>query len=445
MAETVKIVLDADDKASKTISGVHGAMSKLGDVAKGLAVGGIAVAGAAVAGLTSVLLDSVQAAMEAQEAQAQLAAVIESTGGAAGVTAQMANDLATSLQNVTRFEDDAVLGAENILLTFTHINKDIFPETVWLAADMSQALGQDMKTSAMQLGKALNDPIQGVGALQRVGVSFTEDQKKLIEELVNSNRTLDAQKLILQELQKEFGGSAKAAGETFAGKLDILQNKIGDVKERIGGALIPALSTLVDEIGPKLIEWADKFAKWIETDGAKAIQDLADWIVQDAVPGVEKLFDAIRKFVNNDSDDFIAVWFNVRKNIEDVQGAFEFFTGLIRDLAKAWSDVSAAIQSAIDKLREWLGMQPSGPAGGGGSGAGGPNAPLYNDPTKGYYHQDNGTRPPTGNSLPMGGYSLPMGNQVVFHMTFNGAANPAAVKGAVLDALSLARARGMAI
>jgi hypothetical protein len=63
--------------------------------------------------------------------------------------------------------------------------------------DMSVALGQDMSSSAIQLGKALNDPIKGVSALQRVGVSFTASQKEQIKTLVQSGRTMDAQKLIL--------------------------------------------------------------------------------------------------------------------------------------------------------------------------------------------------------------------------------------------------------
>src|SRR5262245_66611796 len=76
---------------------------------------------------------------------------------------------------------------------------------------MSAALGQDGKASAIQLGKALNDPIKGVTALQRVGVSFTKSQKNQIKALVESGNTLGAQKVILRELGKEFGGAAKAA------------------------------------------------------------------------------------------------------------------------------------------------------------------------------------------------------------------------------------------
>jgi phage-related minor tail protein len=104
---------------------------------------------------------------------------------------------------------------------------DIFDQATGIITDMSVALGQDTSSSAIQLGKALNDPIKGVTALQRVGVSFTASQKEQITTLVESGKTLDAQKLILAELGKEFGGAAEAAA-TPLGKL---QQRIGDLAE----------------------------------------------------------------------------------------------------------------------------------------------------------------------------------------------------------------------
>lgn len=420
MAETVKIVIDADDKASKEIKNVNGALDKLGGLAKGVLAGGAAVGIAAIYSLGNVLVDSVQAAMEAQEAQAQLAAVIKSTGGVAGVTADMANRLATELQNVTRFEDDAVLGAENVLLTFTNIGREVFPDAVWAAADLSQALGQDLQTSVMQLGKALNDPIQGMAALQRVGVAFTDAQKEQIKALVEAGQTMEAQKIILQELQKEFGGSAVAAGETFAGKLDILKNKSGDLKERIGGALIPALQTLVEELGPKLIEWGDEFARWVETDGAKAIRELVDGFLK-LKPEFDGWVETIKDFLKDNAADLLEFWDFLQQSIRDVEQA-------IKDVQKWWTDVTAAIQAAIDKLKEFFSTSAGG-AGGGGSGAGGPpgaygRGGTYTPPP-----------PPPGGR----GYSMP----ITVNVNIAGNADPRTTRGAVLDALSLARARGM--
>lgn len=154
-------------------------------------------------------------------------------------------DMATALQKVTLFDDEAILGAESLLLTFTNIGKDVFPDATKAVLDMSQALGQDLKSSSVQLGKALNDPILGITALSRVGVSFTEQQKNQIKALATSGKMMEAQQLILAELQKEFGGSAEAAGKTFAGSITILTNRIGDLLEKLGDRLIPIIQFFI--------------------------------------------------------------------------------------------------------------------------------------------------------------------------------------------------------
>lgn len=177
------------------------------------------------------------------------------------MTRQAYIDLASGLEEVTRFSDETILGAENMLLTFTKIGKEVFPLATETVLDMSQALGQDAKNSAIQLGKALNDPIRGVTALQRVGVTFSEGQKRQIEQLVRSNKLMEAQKLILQELQTEFGGSARAAGETFVGSLDRVNNMFGRVLETIGTPIIAALTPILDGLALVMAGVADELAR----------------------------------------------------------------------------------------------------------------------------------------------------------------------------------------
>lgn len=230
-------------------------------------------------GIISVGKDITGAALDAEQAQAQLNSVIESTGGAAGVTAEMANDYANALSQITMFDDEAILGGESMLLTFTNIGQDVFPKATETILDMSQALGQDLNSSAMQLGKALNDPIQGVTALRRVGVQFTDDQEKMIKMMVESGDMAGAQKLILAELSKEFGGSAKAAGETMAGQLAILNTEFENVKEEAGTALMPVLKDMVGivkEMMPYLrqaVQWFSSLPTPVKT-GAVAVLGL---------------------------------------------------------------------------------------------------------------------------------------------------------------------------
>lgn len=229
-----------DEAKSKS----NGLVSGLSAIGGGVVTAGIGVASAGIAGLTAFLFDSTKASSEAEDIQSQLNSVLKSTGGIAGVTADNVNNLATSLSKVTKFEDDSIVSGENLLLTFTNIGKDVFPATTEIMLDMSQAMKQDLSTSAIQLGKSLNNPKEGLTALTRVGVTFTDEQKALVESLQDSGDMAGAQTVILQELQKEFGGSAKAAGETASGAFEIFKNTLGNVKETIGGSLIPILSNL---------------------------------------------------------------------------------------------------------------------------------------------------------------------------------------------------------
>ena len=242
--------------ASQTSSGLKdvggsadGLGSKLGTLGKAAAVAGTALA----VGLAAGLVSCVKEAAASEQVMAQTEAVIKSTGGAAGLSAQQVADMAGSLSRVAPFDDEVIQQAENLLLTFTNIGGDVMPQATQAVLDMSTALGQDTASSAQQLGKALQDPIQGVTALQRVGVKLTDAQKEQVKAMVEAGDVAGAQGVILQELQKEFGGSATAAGKTFAGQLKIAQTQIGNLKESIGAALIPVLVRLL----PYLIQAAD--------------------------------------------------------------------------------------------------------------------------------------------------------------------------------------------
>lgn len=216
--------------------------------------GAVAAAGAAVVGFG---VSSVKAFMEAQDASAQLDAVLKSTGGAANVTKDQLLEQATALQSVTKFSDEAVQATQAMLLTFTNIKGGVMKDATETALDMAQALGMDGKQAAMQLGKALNDPATGMTKLMRVGVTFNEQQQEQIKKMVEAGDAAGAQKLMLAELNKEFGGSAKAAGEGYAGQLIILQNTFGDLQEAVGEFILDAAKPLIDSFKGVVTEIAD--------------------------------------------------------------------------------------------------------------------------------------------------------------------------------------------
>jgi phage-related minor tail protein len=239
----------------------------------------LAVVGTAAAGVAALVIRNT---IEAEKAQAQLAAALKSTAGAAGLSQDQLNGMADSLSSLTTFEDDAITSAQALLLTFTKIGGDVFPDAIRAAADMSTALGTDLNSAVLQLGKALNDPIKGLTTLGRAGVQFTDSQKALIEAMVESGRVADAQRIILGELETQFGGSARAARDTLGGALQALTNTVGNLLEgESGSGGLNAAKTAVEALNTQLssTEVRSAFAEMIE-DAANEIAGLVDWFIK---------------------------------------------------------------------------------------------------------------------------------------------------------------------
>lgn len=263
---------DLENSAEKAAGGLD---KKMTDASKSVAVG-LGIAGAAAVAFGAL---SVKAFNESEAVMAQTNAVLKSTGGIAGVTADQVSKMASAFQKTTKYTDEEVQSAENLLLSFTKIGKDIFPDATKTVLNMSTALGQDLKSSSVQLGKALQDPVQGITALRRVGVNFSDAQKDVIQKLVDTGKSAEAQKLILKELETEFGGSAEAAGKTFGGQLTILKNQFGDFQELVGKAIVDKLAPLTKTF----LDWVDSMG------GVQGIFDKIGKTVADHTPEIQAL------------------------------------------------------------------------------------------------------------------------------------------------------------
>jgi hypothetical protein len=263
-----------------------GGVRKLaGFAGKGL-VAGLAAGGAAVAGLTAFVGKGAQDMLNMQRIGAQTNAVIRSTGNAANVTSRGVGALADSIESHTGIEAESILAGQNMLLTFTNIRNEagrgnkIFDQTTRTLADMTTALGSDAQSQAVQLGKALNDPIMGVSALSKVGVAFTAQQKKQIKSLVDGGKTMEAQKIILAELNKEFGGSADAFGRTDIGKIERFKAAVGNVQETMAGAFAPTIERISDSLVKRGVPALNRYSEAFEDKVVPRIRS-GIWVLKD--------------------------------------------------------------------------------------------------------------------------------------------------------------------
>jgi len=102
----------------------------------------------------------------------------------------------------------------------------------------------------MQLGKALEEPIVGLGALRRVGVSFTEAQKEQIRVLDMTGRKAEAQEIILRALNSQVGGAGVEAARGLNGAIDSLSERftIFFEKSKIGRAVVDFLTNAMNRL-----------------------------------------------------------------------------------------------------------------------------------------------------------------------------------------------------
>jgi hypothetical protein len=244
-------ILGEFKKLTAATQGAQNSLSGLQKKASGIARGIGRVVGAlgltlGFAAMVRGFKDVTAAAEDANVANERIDAIAKSMDEFGDDTARVTKrikDYADSQEFLLGVDADVIKATQAKLLTFRNLTKTAgelggsFDRATKAAIDMAAAGFGSAESNATQLGKALNDPIKGITALNRAGIQFTEDQKELIQSLVDSGRVLEAQDLILKEIESQVGGTA-AATATASEKMTLA---FGAVQEAVGQVLLPIL------------------------------------------------------------------------------------------------------------------------------------------------------------------------------------------------------------
>ena len=348
---------------------------------RGIGEVGRAVTGlVAGAGLVRFFQGSLSEAQQAQQVMRQTAAVIRSTGGVAGVTADHLADLAGRLSDVAAVDDEVIQQGGNVLLTFRNVKEEggIFDDALASALDMSAALGTDLQGNIIAVGKALNDPAEGLSKLTRMGVTFTDQQKDQIEAMVAFGDTAGAQRIILDELASEFGGAAEA-NATASQRMSVAW---GNVQESIGTLLLPAFDSAASAVSG-LATWFTSLDRDAQTAvvaiGGVAIAAAAMYAVLGGpvtavVLGIAAIgaalwwladqFPQLKKAAMDFFDSLPERWKQFQKDIEPVKQALADATQSVKHFIKTFdwtaiSDAFAGLGDSLEELKNQLGITSS--------------------------------------------------------------------------------------
>jgi hypothetical protein len=354
-SKQIKDLEGVTEKATRKIkTDTTTAADGFSSMAKSAAKMGAAVGAAGVALGSLVLREVIRNTSEQEKVMAQLNATLKSTGGVAGKTATELAATASSLQKLTTYSDEAIVSAQSLLLTFKNVRGDNFDRTTRAILDMSTALGTDLKSSALQLGKALENPTRGISALTRSGVSFSQAQKDVIKGLAETGRLAEAQTLILAELETQFGGSAEAARNTMGGALAALQNSWGDLFE-VQQSASQGMTDSVNALNATISDPAFKAAMDTVIHG---LIDVVNWATKGAA-AIVWMFQTMAGSQNQGLVDLSDRIDEVTKSLASMekQGrggglAAQKQRAVLKDLQKQYSDLESSIIKASKPVEQ---------------------------------------------------------------------------------------------
>ena len=269
----IAIRLSARDETAAAFASLRRQLDGVENQAKAMSgrLPSLLAGGIAGVSIGSVMTKFINETRNAEQEQAQLAAVLRSTGEAAGWSRDQLNEMAAELSRNSTYSEGAINVAQTRLLAYTGIVGEQVPRAMQAVIDMGARLGMDLNQSAETIGKALDVPSKGLTALSKQGFRFTDEQKKLVEQLERTGKTAQAQGIVLEALESSYGGAAKAARDTFGGALSALQNNID--------------SLLTGDTGSMRVlkESVESLNRTLESeDTRRAFQTLIGWMTQAA-------------------------------------------------------------------------------------------------------------------------------------------------------------------
>jgi len=345
----VNIPIDVDpDGAIRGIRRVESGLDHLdrtGSQSLGrLKTAGLAAGAAVGAGLATVFSTGVREMIEFEKVAARTANVIETTGGKAGITAKHVEDLANSIQELTGTEDDLVQAGANVLLTFTQIGAKggVFDRALKITNDLSVATGRDLTAAARQVGRALNDPVKGLIALTRAGVSFTAAEQDQIKALAESGKLRQAQIRILNALEQRFKGAAQSEGDVTEATQK-LNREFEEFSETTVGKLIPALQAFFSG-GNRVEDELESMRQAVRSFVRDSAVSMRTWATQVA-NSIKRVSTSIGSRLGSAIRDAASTAFTAARDI-----GIKIVDGIKQGFIDAWHRVTDWISSAVKKI-----------------------------------------------------------------------------------------------
>jgi hypothetical protein len=249
MAEgNLKFTIEIDDKGSATIKNLDGSIEKLKNTtATSTDVMGKSVSslwqqvaiGSAVwdmvkGSIKGFYVDAIREFADSQKGILLLGNAVKNAGSDFRLTTGDLVEMSEALKKTTMFTDDELIAAEGLMLRFDHISSKTFPRIIGATTDLATAMGIDLRSATMMVGKAMENPLEGMNALARAGIKLSDSEKDQIKVLMEHNQGFEAQDIILKKIEKQMGGANVEAMKGLSGAFKEAGDFWDDFKKEVG-------------------------------------------------------------------------------------------------------------------------------------------------------------------------------------------------------------------
>jgi hypothetical protein len=337
MAEirTLKLNLLADvnqfgagmTQAEASVTGFGGTVNKVSKMAQA-AFAAMAVS----AGYLAIKIgkESVQAAIADEQSQVSLAKALQNTTKATDAQIASTEDYINKQQLLYGVADTKLRPAvANLARATGDLSKA--QELTNIALDIAAATGKDVETVSLALGKAYNG---NIGALTKLGVPLDENIKK--------TKDFDAVQSKLVEL---FGGAAAANADTYAGKLAILSEKTGELKESVGVLLLPQVEKLVNFANERLLPALEDVAAGFA--GTPMSTESSAYNLGEAIKELSDAFGKLFAVINDDTETSTSNIGQLANAISTLAGAIDFVATATGKFTDQWNRLPPLAQQLL--------------------------------------------------------------------------------------------------
>lgn len=220
LGRAVRSVQDESEKAKRTIIS-WSEVSQAFDVLQN-----------AISELQGVMTDLTSAYQVQLVAETQLQTIMRQRMGANDEMIQSVKDLCSAQQELGVIGDEVQLSGAQQMATFLKSKQSLdvlIPAMNNLIAQQNglNATNQDAVSIGNMMGKAMQGQVE---VLQRVGITFTDAQKQVLQFGTESERAA----MLAQVITDNVGNMNAELAKTDAGKWKQTENYLGDIKEQLG-------------------------------------------------------------------------------------------------------------------------------------------------------------------------------------------------------------------